>query len=210
MEFLAAVSRDQFIPLLGFIWSLLSGPVHPSSGVHLEPADGISSSLFSGSSGACWQDQFFPLLGFVWSLLTGPVIPHQRFVWSLLTGPVHPSSGDHLEPADRSSSSLFWGSSGACWQDRFIPLLGFIWRLLTGPVLHSSGVRLEPADRSGSSLFWGPSEWGRTGGWSSIFSACPSPLQSILAGKLTLLGWVQYVIPILTIILIQNWFQFWL
>ena len=118
---------DQFIPLLGIIWSLLTGPVlpssgvclepadrsgHPSSEVRLEPADRTSSSLFWGSSGACWQDQFFPLLGFVWSLLTGPVIPLQRFVWSLLTGPVH---------------TLFWSSSGACWQVRFIPLLGSIW-----------------------------------------------------------------------------------
>ena len=76
---------------------------------------------------------------------------------------------DAAVPAARTSSSL-----------------GYICSLLTGPVHPSSGVHLEPAVRTSSSLFWGSSEWGRTGGWSSLFSACPPPLQSILAGKPTL------------------------
>ena len=39
--------RDQFIPRLGFIWSLLSGPVHPSSGVHLSGAGQEAGALSS-------------------------------------------------------------------------------------------------------------------------------------------------------------------
>ena len=137
MEFLAAVSRDQFIPLLGFIWSLLSGPVHPSSGVHLEPADGISSSLFWGSSGARWWDQFIPLLGIIWSLLTGPVLPSSGVCLEPADRSGHPSSEVRLEPADRTSS---------------YPLLEFVWSLLTGPVHPSSGVHLSGAGQEAGAL----------------------------------------------------------
>ena len=61
------------------------------SWVHLEPADGTSSSLVWGSSRACCRDQFIPLLG---------------FIWSLLSGPVHPSSGVHLSGAGQEAGAL--------------------------------------------------------------------------------------------------------
>ena len=52
--------------------------------------------------------------GGLWACFRDQSIPFLVGLWGLLPGLVHPSSGVQLEPADRTSSSLFWGSSGAC------------------------------------------------------------------------------------------------
>ena len=141
------------------LWSLLSGPVHPSSVGPLEPAVetspflfwcvsgacvGTSSSLFWWASGACCRDQFIPIL-------VG--------LWCLLSGPVHTSSGGPLMPAVGISSSLFCWASGACHRDQSIPLLVGLWCLLSGPVHPSSGGLLVPVVGTSSSIFlWASDE----------------------------------------------------
>ena len=88
-----AYGRDQIITLLvylwslrsgpdhpssGYLWSLWSGPDHPSSGASLKPMVGTRSFLFWCIYEAYGRDQIIPLLVHLWSL------------WS---GPDHPSSG---------------------------------------------------------------------------------------------------------------------
>ena len=130
-----ACCREKFIPLLAGLWGLLSGPVHPSSGgplgllsgpVHpssggpLGPAAVTRSSIIWWASGYWCRDQSIHLLVGLLGLLPGPV--HHSF-----GGPLEPAAGTSSSlsggPGVRSSSSLFWWTSGACCRDKFIPLL---------------------------------------------------------------------------------------
>ena len=99
---------------------LLSGPVHPSSGGPLGPAAVTRSSIIWWASGYWCRDQSIHLLVGLLGLLPGPV--HHSF-----GGPLEPAAGTSSSlsggPGVRSSSSLFWWTSGACCRDKFIPLL---------------------------------------------------------------------------------------
>ena len=161
--------RDQIIPLLVYLWSLWSGPDHPSSrylwslwsgpdhlssGVSLTPMVGTRSSLFWCISEAYGRDQIIPLLVHLWSLWLGPDQPSSGVSLKPTVGTRSSLFWVSLKPMVGTKSSLFWCISEAYGRDQIIPLLVHLWSLWSGPDHPSSSASVKPMVGTRSSLFW--------------------------------------------------------